>query len=142
MRLKGAPNVVRCPAMATLPFCPGIGDPGKSPGPRSKSLGRTPATTYLETPIDGIVIRPTSPPNWGWIGWGFTNCVAIAVWERSSTIPVPHNWYATKDKSNKPAAIMVRPRKSIRRVMRPGDAIVSFAIFATVVALVVVATGH
>jgi hypothetical protein len=104
--------------------------------------------------MDGMVIRPTTSPNFGWIGsgatsgigCGFTNCVDIAFWERPSAIPVPHNWYATKDKSNKPATIMVRPSKSIRREMRPGDAVVSFAMLATVVALVValvvMTTGH
>src|SRR3954447_26811635 len=48
-----------CPAITTLPICPGIAVPGQWPGPWSRVVNVMPSYIALEAPILGISIVPT-----------------------------------------------------------------------------------
>src|SRR4051812_38413400 len=48
-----------CPAITTLPICPGIAVPGQWPGPWSRVVNVMPSYIALETPILGMSIVPT-----------------------------------------------------------------------------------
>src|SRR3954447_5720216 len=48
-----------CPAITTLPICPGIAVPGQWPGPWSRVVNVMPSYIALETPILGISMVPT-----------------------------------------------------------------------------------
>src|SRR4051812_4695804 len=48
-----------CPAITTLPICPGIAVPGQWPGPWSRVVNVMPSYIALETPILGMSIVPS-----------------------------------------------------------------------------------
>src|SRR4051795_13514542 len=56
---KGLSWLTLCPAITTLPICPGIAVPGQWPGPWSRVVNVMPSYIALETPILGISIVPT-----------------------------------------------------------------------------------
>src|SRR3954453_15250033 len=59
MLRNGLSWLTRCPAITTLPICPGIAVPGQWPGPWSSVVSVMPSYIAFDTPIFGISIVPT-----------------------------------------------------------------------------------
>ena len=56
------------------------------------------------------VVAAESAPGGGVAARSSSNSLSRAFWARAVSMPVPHNWYATKPNMSRPAAIRVLPR--------------------------------